>query len=309
MEFKEVTIMSKKLSGLGRGIDAIFLENTVEEPENTGGPQTLKIAQLEPKGDQPRKYFDTEALSQLAESIAAHGVLQPILVRKMEDGRYQIIAGERRFRAAKMAGLNEVPVVIMDSGEQQAAQIALIENVQREDLNPLEEAAAYRSLATEYHLSQEEIARQIGKSRSAIANALRLLDLPEEVRPMLASGELSAGHARALLGLRTVEDITTLAHTIVERGLSVRMTEEAVRKMNRRRTMLERAADDEEEESAAPVVDYGRELERRVMKTIGRRVKLNTKRGKKCITFFYEDNEDLENFLRTVCGKDFFEEF
>lgn len=309
MEFKEVTIMSKKLSGLGRGIDAIFLENTVEEPETTGGPQTLKIAQLEPKGDQPRKYFDTEALSQLAESIAAHGVLQPILVRKMEDGRYQIIAGERRFRAAKMAGLNEVPVVIMDSGEQQAAQIALIENVQREDLNPLEEAAAYRSLATEYHLSQEEIARQIGKSRSAIANALRLLDLPEEVRPMLASGELSAGHARALLGLRTVEDITTLAHTIVERGLSVRMTEEAVRKMNRRRTMLERAADDEEEESAAPVVDYGRELERRVMKTIGRRVKLNTKRGKKCITFFYEDNEDLENFLRTVCGKDFFEEF
>lgn len=301
--------MSKKLSGLGRGIDAIFLENTVEEPETTGGPQTLKIAQLEPKGDQPRKYFDTEALSQLAESIAAHGVLQPILVRKMEDGRYQIIAGERRFRAAKMAGLNEVPVVIMDSGEQQAAQIALIENVQREDLNPLEEAAAYRSLATEYHLSQEEIARQIGKSRSAIANALRLLDLPEEVRPMLASGELSAGHARALLGLRTVEDITTLAHTIVERGLSVRMTEEAVRKMNRRRTMLERAADDEEEESAAPVVDYGRELERRVMKTIGRRVKLNTKRGKKCITFFYEDNEDLENFLRTVCGKDFFEEF
>lgn len=309
MEFKEVTIMSKKLSGLGRGIDAIFLENTVEEPENTGGPQTLKIAQLEPKGDQPRKYFDTEALSQLAESIAAHGVLQPILVRKMEDGRYQIIAGERRFRAAKMAGLNEVPVVIMDSGEQQAAQIALIENVQREDLNPLEEAAAYRSLATEYHLSQEEIARQIGKSRSAIANALRLLDLPEEVRPMLASGELSAGHARALLGLRTVEDITTLAHTIVERGLSVRMTEEAVRKMNRRRTMLERTADDEEEESTAPVVDYGRELERRVMKTIGRRVKLNTKRGKKCITFFYEDNEDLENFLRTVCGKDFFEEF
>lgn len=309
MEFKEVTIMSKKLSGLGRGIDAIFLENTVEEPETTGGPQTLKIAQLEPKGDQPRKYFDTEALSQLAESIAAHGVLQPILVRKMEDGRYQIIAGERRFRAAKMAGLNEVPVVIMDSGEQQAAQIALIENVQREDLNPLEEAAAYRSLATEYHLSQEEIARQIGKSRSAIANALRLLDLPEEVRPMLASGELSAGHARALLGLRTVEDITTLAHTIVERGLSVRMTEEAVRKMNRRRTMLERAADDEEEESTAPVVDYGRELERRVMKTIGRRVKLNTKRGKKCITFFYEDNEDLENFLRTVCGKDFFEEF
>lgn len=309
MEFKEVTIMSKKLSGLGRGIDAIFLENTVEEPENTGGPQTLKIAQLEPKGDQPRKYFDTEALSQLAESIAAHGVLQPILVRKMEDGRYQIIAGERRFRAAKMAGLNEVPVVIMDSGEQQAAQIALIENVQREDLNPLEEAAAYRSLATEYHLSQEEIARQIGKSRSAIANALRLLDLPEDVRPMLASGELSAGHARALLGLRTVEDITTLAHTIVERGLSVRMTEEAVRKMNRRRTMLERTADDEEEESTAPVVDYGRELERRVMKTIGRRVKLNTKRGKKCITFFYEDNEDLENFLRTVCGKDFFEEF
>ncbi|MBO5051703.1 MAG: ParB/RepB/Spo0J family partition protein [Clostridia bacterium] len=300
--------MAKKLSGLGRGIDAIFLENTMEsEQEQKNGSMKLRVSQMEPKGNQPRKYFDTEALAQLAESIAAHGVLQPILVRDIGGDRYQIIAGERRWRASKMAGLSEVPVVLLDSTEQEAAQIALIENIQREDLNPLEEAAAYKSLADEYHLTQEEISRQIGKSRSAIANAVRLLDLPEAVRPHVASGELSAGHARALLGLRYTDDIAALAQVIIDRGLSVRMTEDEVKRWNRRRDM-EEAAEETAEEEKPQVVNYAKDLENRIMASLGRRVKLDTKRGKSCITFFYEDNEDLEAFLRHVVGNDFFDE-
>ncbi len=294
--------MAKKMSGLGRGIDAIFLENTVESGEN-GGVSRVRTSLLEPKGNQPRKYFDTEALSQLAESISAHGVLQPILVREIDGGRYQIIAGERRWRASKMAGLTEVPVVLMDAGDREVAQIALIENIQREDLNPIEEAAAYRALATEYQLTQEEIATQIGKSRSAIANALRLLDLPDGVRPLVISGELSAGHARALLGLRTVEDMEKLAALVVEKGLSVRVTEEMVRKMNR---ALLQTPDEPLDEKEQPV-DYARELELRLMAQIGRRVKLNDSAAKKTITFYYEDNEDLERFLRDLCGDAFFD--
>ena len=287
--------MSKKLSGLGRGIDAIFLENTVEEPETTGGPQTLKIAQLEPKGDQPRKYFDTEALSQLAESIAAHGVLQPILVRKMEDGRYQIIAGERRFRAAKMAGLNEVPVVIMDSGEQQAAQIALIENVQREDLNPLEEAAAYRSLATEYHLSQEEIARQIGKSRSAIANALRLLDLPEEVRPMLASGELSAGHARALLSVEKASLQLKLYNETLKKSLSVRQVEQLAKHYQELEQQKQNGEDPKPKRLNSSDYDV---LRKHLSSSFGVKVGFTCDlKGKGKITFPFKDEDELERII------------
>ena len=297
--------MAKKLSGLGRGIDAIFLENTLENENEAagGGIKTLRVSQMEPKGNQPRKYFDTEALAQLAESISAHGVLQPILVRDIGDDRYQIIAGERRWRASKMAGLSEVPVILLDSTEQEAAQIALIENIQREDLNPLEEAAAYRALAEEFHLTQEEISSQIGKSRSAIANSLRLLDLPEALRAFVVSGELSAGHARALLGLRDSEEMEILGKIVVEKGLSVRMTEEEVRRRNRVRREELTPPEDEPQ-----VVDYAKELEGRIMASLGRRVKLDNKKGKGTITFFYEDNEDLENFLRGVCGNAFFDE-
>ena len=298
--------MAKKLSGLGRGIDAIFLENTLENENEAAnaGIKTLRVSQMEPKGDQPRKYFDTEALAQLAESISAHGVLQPILVRDVGDDRYQIIAGERRWRASKMAGLSEVPVIILESTEQEAAQIALIENIQREDLNPLEEAAAYRALAEEFHLTQEEISSQIGKSRSAIANSLRLLDLPEALRAYVVSGELSAGHARALLGLRDTEEMEILGRIVAEKGLSVRMTEEEVRRRNKRLSKVTPP----EEEDAPQVVDYAKELEGRIMASIGRRVKLENKKGKGTITFFYEDNEDLEAFLREVLGNAFFDE-
>ena len=205
-----------------------------------------------------------------------------------------------------MAGLSEVPVILFESSEEQAAQIALVENIQREDLNPLEEATAYRALAEQFHLSQEEIARQVGKSRSAVANTMRLLEVPEELHPALISGELTAGHARALLGLFSEEDMLALGKIIIERGLSVRLVEEEVRKWNRRRTQMEAAA--EEEEKAPPVVDYCRELEGRIMASIGRRVRLENKQGKTCISFYYEDNEDLEDFLRPILGDDFFDE-
>ncbi len=297
--------MAKKMSGLGRGIDAIFLENTVETEEKKGGVLTLRVSQLEPKGNQPRKYFDTEALSQLAESISVHGVLQPILAREIGDGRYQIIAGERRYRAAKMAGLSEVPVVLLEKTEAEIAEIALIENIQREDLNPIEEAAAYRSLCEEYELTQEEISHRVGKSRSAIANALRLLDLPAAIRAHVVSGELSAGHARALLGLRSMADMESLCKVILEKGISVRMTEDLVRKYNRAATVVDTLTPPEAQEM--PVVDYAKELERRVMAELGRRVRLDEKRGKKTITFFYEDNEDLEAFLRPILGDSFFD--
>ena len=190
--------MAKKPAGLGKGIDNILFDNSVEEK---GDITKLRISMIEPKIDQPRRVFEGEALAELADSIAAHGVLQPILVREIADGHYQIIAGERRYRASKMAGLTEVPVIILDKDDLETAQISLIENIQREDLNPIEEAQAYRALIQNYNLTQEEVSLKVGKGRSTITNALRLLDLSDDVIAMLNAGELSAGHARALLAL------------------------------------------------------------------------------------------------------------
>ena len=183
--------MRKKNSGLGRGLDAIFLDNSLDDKKSAGENviTMLKLVMVDPKMDQPRKYFDPELLEELSESIKENGLLQPILVREYGDGRYQIIAGERRFRASKLAGLNEIPAIVVESDEKQTAQLALVENIQREDLNPLEEALAYRALADDWGMTQEDISRQIGKSRSAIANSLRLLDLPDELRPLISAGE------------------------------------------------------------------------------------------------------------------------
>jgi len=293
--------MAKKLGGLGRDFYDIYSDNNLEKGSN----QSIRISDIEPRRDQPRKQFDEESLETLADSIAAYGVLQPIIVRESEiaEGTYEIIAGERRWRASKMAGLTEIPAIVFDGDELKAAQVALIENIQREDLNPVEEAFAYGALIEKYGLTQDQVAKQVGKSRPAVANALRLLELPDEVLEMLKNGDLSAGHARALLGLHTLEDMRELADLIVEKGLSVRAAEEAVRKYNRRA-----AAEEVEEEAAPPsVVDYARALEGRVMAAIGRRVKLDEKGGKRTITFYYEDNEDLEDFLRGLCGNDFFD--
>lgn len=289
----------KKNSGLGRGLNAIFLENALnEEKENNENLVShLKLSQIDPKSDQPRKYFDKEALEQLAASIMENGLLQPILVREYGDGRYQIIAGERRFRASKLAGLTEIPAIILERDDKKSAEIALIENVQREDLNPVEEALGYKALAEDYDMTQEEISIKVGKSRSAIANTLRLLDLPEEILTMVATSDLSAGHARTLLGVKSREKMILLAERAFEAGLSVRQLEEEVKRANKPQK--------EVVEKELPVVDYFRELELRVQSYLGRRVKIEEKGRKKTVTISYEDNEDLDELLKAICGEDF----
>ena len=232
-----------------------------------------------------------------------NGLLQPILVREYGEGRYQIIAGERRFRASKIAGLTEIPAIILDRDDRKAAQIALIENIQREDLNPIEEALAYRSLAEEYDMTQEELSLKVGKSRSAIANMIRLLDLPDEVLTLVASKELAAGHARTILGLKSRDDMIILAQRAVEGDLSVRVLEEEVKRMNKAKPAVE-----ESEEEPLPIVDYYRELELRVQSHLGRKVKIEGKGRKKTVTLSYEDNEDLDEILKLLCGADFLEQ-
>ena len=296
--------MAKRSSGLGRGLDAIFLDNTIEElntnKENT--VNTLKISLIDPKSDQPRKYFDKELLEELSESIRENGLLQPILVRSYAEGRYQIIAGERRFRASKLAGLTEIPAIVLDKDDKAAAQIALIENIQREDLNPLEEALAYKALKDEYDMTQEELSYKLGKSRSAIANSIRLLDLPEAILTMVAAKELSAGHARTLLGVKDKEDMILLAQIASEHDLSVRQLEEEVKKINRPKK-APKIEDDE-----PPFVDYFREMELKIQRQLGRKAKIEDKGKKKTLTLYYEDNEDLDELLKAICGNNFLEE-
>ena len=293
----------KKNSGLGRGLDAIFLDNTLEKEDSNkeNGISMLKLSLIDPKSDQPRKHFDKNALEELADSIAQNGLLQPILVREYGLGRYQIIAGERRFRASKIAGLTEIPAIILDKDDRKVAEIALIENIQREDLNPIEEAMAFKALSEEYELTQEELSLKVGKSRSAIANAVRLLDLPEEVLTLVASGELSAGHGRTLLGLKNRESMLPLAEKVIVADLSVRQLEEEVKRANKPRRP-------EPAEDELPLVDYFREMELRVQSHLGRKVKIEDKGRKKTLTLYYEDNEDLDEILTALCGKDFLEQ-
>lgn len=287
--------MSKaKSTGLGRGLDAIFLDN--DSQQNTGGT-LLRLSEIEPRSDQPRKVFDQQALAQLADSIAANGLIQPIVVRESKTGAYQIIAGERRWRAAKMAGLTEVPVIIMELDDRRAAELALIENIQRENLNPIEEANAIRALIEEYHLTQEEVSRQVGRSRSAIANSLRLLDLPAPVLTQISDGSLSAGHARALLALRDPAAIPETANLVIQNGLSVRATEELVKKINR-------PAPKRPEATVQDAVDYAADLERRITSELGRRVRINSGKGGKPgkLEIEFADNEDLDTLIKLLCG-------
>ena len=299
--------MAKKNSGLGRGLSAIFLDNSIDEEKDRDENRVehLKLSLIDPKSDQPRKYFDKDALEELATSIVENGLLQPILVREYGEGRYQIIAGERRFRASKLAGLTDIPAIVLEKDDKKAAQIALIENVQREDLNPLEEAMAYRSLATEFDMTQEELSLKVGKSRSAIANMVRLLDLPDEILTLVASRELSAGHARTLLGVKNRDNMILLAQRAVESDLSVRVLEEEVKRINKQKKVEET---EDESESDVPVIDYFRELEIRMQTHLGRKVKIEGKGRKKTVTLSYEDNEDLDELLKLLCGEDFLDE-
>lgn len=294
-----------KMKGLGRGLDSIFVDNAVEE-ETGSGVRTLRMAEIDPKADQPRKNFDAEALSQLADSIAANGILQPILVRETGD-RYEIIAGERRFRAARLAGLSEIPALVLEADDESAAKYALIENLQREDLNPYEEAAAIRKLMDEYGLSQEQVAGSIGRSRSAVANALRLLDLPEDAVKLVTDGTLSAGHARTLLGLLDKGQIGDVARKCVQSALSVRELESLVKKLNRLYTQ-QRDAIEDDAGAGKVVVDYFASLENRFTSATGRRVKITETRNKKVLQLEYRDNEDLEELLRSLAGDAFLDE-
>ena len=294
----------KKEGRLGKGIASIFAENYIEEVAQSSGVQTLKISEIEPKADQPRKYFDEEALNQLAESIKQHGLIQPIVVRESSGGFYQIVAGERRWRASKLAGLTEVPVIIIEADAMKAAELAIIENIQREDLNPYEEAQAYKSLMDNYGLTQEEVASKVGKSRSAVANTMRLLDLPDEVLELVMAADISAGHARALLGLKDKSVVVETAQKILIRSLSVRDTEDLVKKMNKLYDKSLEALDEEDKEEEDLTVDYAKDLERRAMTLSGRIVKIKSKGKTKTIEVEYSDNEDLEELLVKICGKE-----
>ena len=292
--------MAKKNGGLGRGFYDIYDDNTFEK----GTGQTLRISDIEPRRDQPRKTFDRESLEVLADSIAAYGVLQPIIVRENASapGLYEIIAGERRWRASKMAGLTEIPAIVFDGDELRAAQVALIENIQREDLNPVEEAFGYGALIEKFGLTQEQVAKQVGKSRSAVANMLRLLDLPDEALEMLKSGDITAGHARALLGLSDDDQIMDLANKIVARGLSVREVEYAVKRINQR-------FDEAEEERVHPQVSvHMKELERKAMSALGRKVRISRSSKRRVVELTYDSDEDLEVLLTSLCGDSIFSE-
>lgn len=288
-----------KNTGLGRGLDAIFLDNTTEESGR--GVTMLRLSDIEPRPDQPRKQFESESLASLADSIAENGVLQPLLVRAEGDGFYQIIAGERRWRASKMAGLTEVPAIITDADDKKAFELAIIENIQRENLNAIEEAAAIRDLMTEYGLTQEEVSTRISRSRSAVSNAIRLLDLPDSVMKAVSDGKLSAGHARALLGLRDSEKIISAAQTVISRGLSVRAAEELVRSLNRAQEDAKKPPRAESEADR-----YMNWLCRKMSDSLERGVRIVGGK-KKHIELEYRDSDDLERMIRKLCGEDFFD--
>ncbi len=218
--------MAKK-GGLGKGLDALFADN---DAGGGSGAVMMKITEIEPNKNQPRKDFDETALAQLADSIRQHGVIQPLLVRPRTDGSYQLVAGERRWRASRMAGIDEVPVVIREMTDSETMEIALIENLQREDLNPVEEALGYRDLMDSFGMTQDEVAKRVGRSRPAVANALRLLSLPEEILPMVRQGEISAGHARALLSLPDEDEMVEIAKKIPQKGYTVRDIEKMGKK-------------------------------------------------------------------------------
>ncbi len=273
--------MAKQKRGLGKGLGAIFIEN---ETEDSSAKVTLKISEIQPNREQPRRDFDEESLASLAESIKEHGLIQPILVRPLLEGGYQIVAGERRYRACQLAGITEVPVSIRELTEQETMEIALIENLQRENLNPLEEALGYKRLMDEYDMTQEEVAEVVGKSRSAVANTLRLLNLPEPLTVMLKDGVLSAGHARALLTFDNVDDMLKAAHEIERTDMSVREIEKLAKKQRKEKV----------EPKPVKVPSYYKMVEQTLSEYLGKKVKVNPLKNKKGGTLsieFYSDDD------------------
>lgn len=282
--------MAKKLGGLGKGLNAIFIEN---DSEDNNGSITLKISEIEPNRSQPRKEFDEKALSELAESISKHGLLQPLLVRPLPLGGYQIVAGERRYRACRMAGITEVPVIIRELGDTETMEIALIENLQREDLTPIEEALGYQVLIEEHGFSQEEVAQSVGKSRPAITNALRLLKLPQSILDLVSDGKISAGHARALLTLEDEKLMQELAEEITKKDLSVRQVEKICKQKPK----------PEKEETPEKKPSFYSMVELALNESLGRKIKVSKNKGKQGGILqieFYSDEEltELSNKLK-----------
>ena len=289
--------MAAKKGGLGKGLDAIFMENATE---NSNSTVTLKISELEPNQDQPRREFDDEALAELADSIAQHGVLQPLLVRPIAGGGYQIVAGERRFRACRMAGVQEVPVVIRELSDGQVMELALIENLQREDLSPIEEAQGYQTLMEHYHLTQEEVSRSVGKSRPAITNAMRPPRLPEAIIHMVSGGKLSAVHARTLLACESEDDQLQAAQLAVKQGLSVRELEKLAKKAN---AVLHGGDERAKRVKKRPV--FIEEVELSLNEHLGRKVKIQEKgKEKGVLTIEFYSQEDLQNLARLLGGEE-----
>ncbi|MBQ7117048.1 MAG: ParB/RepB/Spo0J family partition protein [Clostridia bacterium] len=285
----------KKKSGLGKGLDALFLDNSTENQQ--GSVTQLSLNEIEPNRDQPRKHFDEAALSELSESIAMHGVIQPLLVRPISDGGYQLIAGERRWRASRMAGLTQVPVVIREMTDSEAMELALIENLQREDLNPIEEAEGFKLLMDTYSLTQEQAAERVGKSRPAVANALRLLSLPGKVIILLKEGKISSGHARALLPLKDEKTMLLLCKEIEEKDLSVRETERIVKNL-----LSEKK--EKKEKKPKKRDPYYDECELSIREALGRKASINLAKGDKGtieIEFFGKD--DLKKILKSLAGE------
>lgn len=279
---------SKKPSGLGRGLGALLGDEALK-PE-AAGSLYVDISQVENCSSQPRKSFDEAALAELAESIRLHGIIQPLTVRKLSSGYYQIIAGERRWRAARLAGLREVPVVVVEADDRKAAELAMIENLQREDLNPMEEAAGFQTLIETYHMTQEEAAAQVGKSRSAVANALRLLSLAAPVAKLVEQGKLSAGHARALVPLSPALQ-ERAAEAVVSGGLSVRQTE----------ALAKRLSTEKKTPKAAPSgPDYAAEAQKDLSSRLGRGVRIVTGRKKGRIELEYYGMDDLNDLLEAL---------
>lgn len=282
--------MPPKKGGLGKGFDYLFTDNSIEELEETKSIITLRLSDIEPNKNQPRHIFDDEALAELSESIREHGVLQPLIVRPLPDSSYQLVAGERRWRASRLAGLTEVPVIVRSLTDSEVAVIALIENLQREDLNPIEEAEGIARLIEQYGFTQEQAAEKLGKSRPALTNTLRLMSLPEKVRELVSDEFLSAGHARALLGLNDKSKTEELADEIVAKKLSVRETEKLVKQQN---SLTEKVP-----KAKKPRDKFFSEVELSLSDALGRKVtvKESSKGGKLEFEFF--DKEDLEKLAK-----------
>lgn len=277
------------IGGLGSGLDSLFSDNTTEVQVK----KTLRITEIEPNREQPRKNFSDEAITALAESIRDHGMLQPILVRPMEDGSYRIVAGERRWRAARMLGLDEVPVNIKEMTDTEAAQLALIENLQRENLNPVEEAMGFKELIEKYGMTQDAVAKTIGRSRSSVSNSMRILALPDRILNMVEDGELSLGHAKALLSFENEDLMIATAVKAANGGLTVRQVERAVQKS------LENE-DEQSEKSNRRIDNYFVEVELSLKEALGRKVKVDYGKNKGALTLEFYDKDDLAAIVKRL---------